>query len=273
MIEPSSTLVWSFATLSLLVASAFPAGLFWAARRLGHASADAMRAAVHAGIGVALWLGLTLAAASSGLLAFGPMPPPLVLLFIPIVGGALGLGFSRTGERLAMGLPLAALVGVHAFRFPLEIIMHRAYTEGVMPVQMSYSGLNFDVATGASAILLAILLLKRRVPLRVVRIWNWMGALLLLNVVVIAFLSAPSSLRVFLNEPANTWITHPPFVLLPTVMVFTAFMGHILIHRRLQTEFSGRTPTSDVVQATGETHHPADAGHEPASARPTRVRA
>lgn len=37
--------------------------------------------------------------------------------------------------------------------------MNRAAEEGVMPVQMSYSGFNFDILTGLSALILGLFLL------------------------------------------------------------------------------------------------------------------
>jgi hypothetical protein len=134
----------------------------------------------------------------------------------------------------AAGVPLAALVGVQAFRFPLELAMHRAYEEGLMPVQMSYSGRNFDIVTGVTAILVAGLLLAGRMPAWGVRLWNWMGLALLVNIVVIANLSTPTPFRVFMNEPANVWISRAPFVWLPAVMVLTALLGHIVVLRRLR---------------------------------------
>lgn len=155
MVKASPFLVWSFAALGVLVASAFPLGLYFAGRRLGLDAAASRRVAVAAGLGAALWLGLTLAAAARGALTFTGRPPTMALMLAGMLALALGLGLSRVGERLAAGLPLAALVGVQAFRFPLELLMHRAYEEGLMPVQMSYSGLNFDVVTGITAIAVA----------------------------------------------------------------------------------------------------------------------
>ena len=46
----------------------------------------------------------------------------------------------RSARRLALDLPVAALVGYQGFRVLVELLLHRAYTEGLMPVQMSYSG-------------------------------------------------------------------------------------------------------------------------------------
>ena len=49
------------------------------------------------------------------------------------------------------------LVGVQGFRLPLELAMHRMYERGIMPVQMSYSGLNYDILTGIRALVVAAL--------------------------------------------------------------------------------------------------------------------
>jgi hypothetical protein len=38
-----------------------------------------------------------------------------------------------------------------------------------------------------------------------------------------------------MNEPANTFITHVPWVWLPAVMVLAAVMGHALVFRWLLT--------------------------------------
>jgi hypothetical protein len=241
MVKASSFLIWTFASLSVLVALALPLGLYRASRRLGRPLAEALRVAVIAGVGAALWLGITAAAAAAGALTFTGTPPTMILMLAFILALAAGLGLSPMGGRLAAGLPLAALVGVHAFRFPLELIMHRAYEEGLMPVQMSYSGLNFDIVTGATAIAMAGLLVARRMPPWGVRLWNWMGLALLVNVVTIALLSAPTPLRVFMNEPVNVWVTRAPFVWLPAVMVLTALLGHIVVFRRLRLEARGGT--------------------------------
>lgn len=224
MNDPSPFLVWSFAALGVLVAAAFPLGL----RRAGGRW-------MVAGAGTALWLALTASAAASGALRFTGTPPTMMLLMASVLALALGIGLSGTGKRLA-GLPLAALVGVHAFRFPLELLMHRAFEEGVMPGQMSYSGRNFDIVTGITAIVVAGLLAAGRMPGWGVRAWNWMGMALLLNVMVIANLSTPSPYRVFMNEPANVWVARAPFVWLPAVMVLTALLGHIVLFRRLRMD-------------------------------------
>ncbi|WP_437619876.1 hypothetical protein [Sorangium sp. So ce1151] len=75
--------------------------------------------------------------------------------------------------------------------FPLELLMHRAALEGVMPAEMSYSGLNLDILTGARALVLAPLLALRRVPRWIVAGWNALGSALLFVMAAVALLSSP----------------------------------------------------------------------------------
>jgi hypothetical protein len=227
--EASAFLAGGFIVLAVLVLLGFLAVLHVSWRSPAHAGGE-VRAAVLA----LMWTGLTAALAASGRLSFWP-PTMLAVL---VAGFVLSFAFalSPTGRRLAATLPLWLLVGFQAFRLPLELLMHRAYEEGVMPVQMSYSGLNFDILTGATALVLGIVLAVRRVPPVWVRAWNALGVLLLLNILSIAMLSAPTPVRVFMNEPANVWITRFPFVWLPAILVQAAVIGHVLVIHRLRAK-------------------------------------
>jgi hypothetical protein len=246
MVRPSRELVAGFIVMAGVLATGFVAAVAWTERRRG---ARYQRAGI-AALATLAWLTVTGVAANAGVLRFEARPPGFVLLVPIMVIGSIVLARSELGARLAAGIPLAVLVGWQGFRLPLELLMHRAYREGLMPVQMSYSGMNFDILTGASALILAGLLLVRRAPLGLVRAWNVVGLLLLLNVMTIALLSAPTPIRVFHNQPANVWVTRFPFVWLPTVMVATALLGHLIIFRRLGMK-TRRAPGSATASFTG----------------------
>jgi hypothetical protein len=223
----------SFVAVTLLVAGLFVLAIRWSAIRTGlDARAVVRRTTVAAGLAAA-WIGVTGVAAARGALHF-QTPPTMLALFPCVLVIAIGLALSPVGRRIALGLPLAALVGYQGFRVLVELVMHRAYVEGLMPVQMSYSGRNFDIVTGLTALLLGAWLLGgERQSRGLVFAWNTLGLVLLANVVGVALLSAPTPLRVFMNEPANVWITHAPWVWLPAVMVLAALCGHVLVYRRL----------------------------------------
>jgi len=236
MVNASAVLVWSFVVLVLLVAGAFVVAVHVSQRADIQSSPSAGRSTVIACGAVVAWLALTLSLAGAGWLSFTSRPPTMGLLIAFTLGLAGALGTSRLGFSLATRIPLAALVGAQAFRFPLELMLHRAYVEGLMPVQMSYSGFNLDILTGLSAIVVALQLVRRPRSLVMVRIWNTGGIVLLANILIIALLSAPTPFRVFHNEPANVWIAHAPWVWLPTGLVVAAIVGHILVFRRLAYE-------------------------------------
>jgi hypothetical protein len=237
MVNASPFLIWSFVALALLVASAFVAAVRYASLR--QSPSRARRDTAIAGLAVAGWLALTLGLAASGRLSFTSRPPTIGVVMLVGLMLVLVVGTSRLGLKLATGIPLAALIGAQAFRFPLELLLHRAYGEGLMPVQMSYSGFNLDILSGLFAIVVALQLVRKPGSLVVARIWNAGGIVLLANIITIAILSTPTRLRVFTNEPANEWIAHAPWVWLPTVFVVAAILGHILVFRRVRHEASG----------------------------------
>lgn len=249
MVNASPVLVWSFVTLTLLVAAAFVVGVYRSAAYPQRARRDVSLATV----GTALWMGGTYALAASGRLSFTSRPPTMLVLVALTIALAISLGLSKLGARLASGIPLVALVALQGFRFPLELMLHRAYVEGLMPIQMSFSGFNFDILTGLGALFVAAVLTRRPRSLVLVRIWNTAGVVLLVNILTIAIVSTPTPLRLFQNEPGNGWIAQAPWVWLPTVLVFTALAGHVIVYRRLRAELrelTGRPSSSRGLRVT-----------------------
>jgi D-alanyl-D-alanine-carboxypeptidase/D-alanyl-D-alanine-endopeptidase len=238
-----ASLVTGFHVLPLCLAGLLVAATFVAFRRTGATTPRAAIAACVMTLGLAIWMAGTYFVAASGWLRFDTRPPTFMLMVLALVVVSVGLGVSSAGRRLAIGLPLWVLVASQSFRLPLELLMHEAYEAGLMPVQMSFSGLNYDILTGASAVVVAILVAFGRAGRRAVLAWNIVGTLLLCNIVVIALLSTPTPLRVFRTPPANTWVATAPYVWLPAVMVAFAVVGHIVIFRRLrvgEVESAGR---------------------------------
>jgi hypothetical protein len=231
----SAFLTWSFTVFGVVLA----AGFVWighiAGRRARLSPATNRRLTTVAMLATIAWLGGTWLAASSGVLSqFDRRPPPFALLVLAIVSVSIGVTWGPLGVRLLRGVPLWVLVLTQAFRCPLELVMHEAAVEGIMPVQMSYSGRNFDIVSGLTALPAALLLATGVGGRQLAIAWNILGSLLLVNIVTIAVLSTPT-FALFGPERLNTWVAYAPFVWLPAVMVTCALIGHLLIWRRLLT--------------------------------------
>jgi hypothetical protein len=223
--------VLAFVVLPVLLVLLLVCGVWLSWRRAGETSARAWRAAAWMLLASATWMGITWEVAWFGVLRrWDATPPPFLLLAATLCLIGLRLSFSTVGRRLAEHVPLWTLVGVQAFRYPLELAMHRMYERGIMPEQMSYSGRNFDIVTGVTAILVAGLLLTGRAGRKTALAWNIVGMALLLNIVGIAILSTPR-FAYFGGDRLNVWITYPPFVWLPAVLVVAALAGHLVIFR------------------------------------------
>jgi hypothetical protein len=224
----------AFVVIPVLLAAGLVWGVAGASRRLGDDPATRRRAVVTTLVGSAVWMiGTWLAAASGILRQWNATPPPFGVFVLTTIVLSVVIAFTSYGRRLAIGLPLWVLVAVQGFRLPLELAMHEMYERGVMPVQMSYEGSNYDILTGATALVVAAIVRFGRHGRVLVAVWNVFGLALLANVVTIAILGTPR-FAYFGSDQLNEWVADPPYVWLPAVMVLAALAGHLVIFRALR---------------------------------------
>ncbi len=183
-------------------------------------------------VGFVVWLVVPAWLANAGTLAqFEAVPPMLVRVVVPAAVIVTAVSLSPAGMWVAKRLPLTLLVGFQAFRLPLEIVLHQLAERGVLPVQMTFTGWNFDILTGASALVLWFLLRRGYVSPKVLKIWNVAGLLLLCTIVTLAVLAFPKPFGLF--TPQNRIVAYFPWVWLPTFLVQLALFGHLLMFRKL----------------------------------------
>ena len=183
-------------------------------------------------LSILLWMLLAALLARSGVFnRFSSTPPPITLFLLCGFAGTVAIGSSRWVRHL-ISLPLGMLVGFEAFRILVELLIHRSSTVGLAPPQMTWSGYNFDVVTGVTALLLAPF--ARVAPKGLLIAWNCLGLTLLVVVIVIAAASFPS--RFQFMHPDNTWVSDFPYVWLPSILVTAALLGHLVIFRKLVYE-------------------------------------
>lgn len=188
-----------------------------------------------------IWLLFTLIIGSSGILAdFDARPPRVLLVLFPPLVFIFLLFQSREFHELSAPLDNFWFIYPQSFRILMEFILWLLYRYKVIPVQMTFEGYNYDILVGLTAPVVAYYCFnKKSWSLKVALMWNFFGLAMLLNIVIIAQLSAPYSFRYFMNDPPNTIAFYFPFVWLPSVVVPFALILHLLSIRRLLAEIKG----------------------------------
>lgn len=166
-------------------------------------------------------------------------PPKIFLtVLLPALASVLFTIFSGSADQLIKGIDGRFLVYIQSFRILVEILLWMMLKEGLIPVQMSFEGRNFDILVGLTAPLAGYFIYRN--PFMINRplllCWNLFGLGLLLNIVTLAILSTPVSFRVFMNEPSNTIIARFPGVFIPGVFVVLAYTMHFMSIRKWYIE-------------------------------------
>jgi len=180
-------------------------------------------------LGILVWMALSAGLAWSGVLRdFSSLPPAAPVLFVSGFFLTIFVG-CYCASPAWLQLSSALLIGFQSFRILVELLIHQAVTEGIAPPQMTWSGLNLDIITGVTALMLAPF--ANRAPRRLLLAWNTLGLVLLVWVVSVATISFPTRFQIL--TPSNTWVAEFPYVWLPSILVSAALLGHILLYRRL----------------------------------------
>lgn len=184
-----------------------------------------------------VWLFIQFGLSFSGVYALHPDAlPPTIMLFgiLPPAGLITGLFLSRNGRRFIDSLSVKRLTILQITRIPVELILYALFLNGVVPELMTFEGRNFDILAGITAPLITY---PGSVRMRISRIvllaWNYICLLLLLNIVVNAFLSAPSPWQQLAFDQPNIAILYFPFCWLPTFIVPVVLFSHLASIRKL----------------------------------------
>lgn len=178
---------------------------------------------------VPLWMVITAAAAANGFYASGSMNPPRVVLFgvLPAVAFII-LIFAFARDSFVARLGLLPLTLIHFIRVPVELVLHWLSDSGSVPVEMTFSGLNFDILSGLTAVPVALIAARPGHTKRgLLLVWNFAALALLLTIVTIAVLSFPTPFQqIGLSQP-NRAVMYFPFIWLPAVIVPIVLFCHL----------------------------------------------
>lgn len=184
--------------------------------------------------GIILWMIILSIGGINGFYRQNTMPPRLILLIGP---GILLIAFAfvtKRGRAFVDSMDIKQLTLLHTIRIPVEFSLYYLFLSGTIPVLMTFEGYNYDIASGITAPAIYYLaFIAKKINSRFLLVWNFISLALLLNVVIIAILSAQTPFQRLAFEQPNTGITYFPFVWLPGVVVPIVLFSHLSAIRQL----------------------------------------
>ena len=151
-------------------------------------------------------------------------PPRFMLMMIPVIA----LSIVAYKFSAAKKLQESSLIAIHTLRILVEIGLYRLFLWGKIPQLMTFEGINFDIVFGVSAIVVLTFrfLSSSPLPLKLFRIWNYVGLIFLSIIVTVAILSSPLPIQLLAFEQPNIAVLFFPFTFLPALIVALVLLSH-----------------------------------------------
>ncbi len=185
-------------------------------------------------IGLGAWMLFQAYLAFSGFYEVQTTPPRFVALGVPPTLFIAGLFLTARGRAFIDSLDVARLTLLHTVRIAVEVVLYFLFAAKAIPELMTFAGRNLDIVAGLTAPLVYYYGFVRKIlPSSSVMLWNLTCLGLLLNIIVMAILSAPSSIQQLAFDQPNLAITHFPYVWLPSVVVPIVLFSHLVVIRFL----------------------------------------
>jgi len=161
-------------------------------------------------------------------------PPRFALLALPALLFIIALFITANGKAYLDKLDAKALTILHIVRIPVELCLYWLFLHKAIPKLMTFEGRNFDIIAGLTAPLIFYFgYVKNALNKKMLLLWNFICLGLLLNIVINAVLSAPSSFQQFAFDHPNTAILYFPFVWLPCCVVPLVLLAHLVCIKKL----------------------------------------
>lgn len=160
--------------------------------------------------------------------------PGFVLLIGPGLILTAVLFLTPKGKRFVDSFNLRMLTILHVIRIPVEITLYYVFVAKLIPELMTFEGYNYDILSGLTAPVIYYLVFEsKKLGSRALLIWNFICLGLLINILVIAILSAQTPFQRLAFDQPNIGITFFPFVWLPSVVVPIVLVSHLAAIRQL----------------------------------------
>jgi uncharacterized membrane protein YozB (DUF420 family) len=122
---------------------------------------------------------------------------------------------------------------MHTVRVPVELTLFWLFQAGLVPELMTFEGVNFDIFSGLTAPIAALVFFRSGRPWRTALvIWNAICLLLVINILTRGILSVETPFQQFGFDQPNTGVLLFPYVWLPALIVPVVVLAHLVAFRR-----------------------------------------
>jgi hypothetical protein len=174
-------------------------------------------------------------ASTTGMIDDFSLPPKLPIFIIIPAFLFIGILITRNDtSQVLKYLPVYLLIGFQGFRIIVELIIWLAYKDGIIAIEATFEGGNYDVLIGITAIPIAFYTYKERLSKGLLIFWNIAGLFILANTVKIFLFSAYFPQFIGLeNNIIDFSFMHPPLIFIAGLYMPIAVLFHGLSLKQL----------------------------------------
>jgi len=160
---------------------------------------------------------------------FTEFPKIPIFMISPLFLFTFILFLKNKNSRVLDAIPIHIPIAYQSFRAVIEVLFYFTFLKGILPVQVTFEGVNYDVLFGLSAILMGIYAFQKNASKKILIIWNIIG----IGVVAFAAFTFITSFYFpaiwgLSNSGVSPEFAQFPFLLLPSFFMPSAIFMHIL---------------------------------------------
>ena len=176
------------------------------------------------------WLIIQYTISESGFYHDLSLPPriPLFMIFPLFLFTIIFLNRNKK-SMLLQAIPIHIPIAYQSFRAIIEWLFYSTFLQGILPVQVTFEGANYDVLLGISAIVMGIYAFRKEASKKLLILWNYIG----IGIVMFAAFTFITSFYFpsiwgLENSEMPQKFNQFPFLLLPSFFMPSAIFMHIL---------------------------------------------
>ena len=146
-----------------------------------------------------VWLGIqTKIGLSNFYTVTNTFPPRFFLAVAPPLLFIIILFITKKGRRFIDSLNIKMLTILHTIRILVEVVIFWLFVNKAVPKIMTFEGYNFDIVSGLTAPLIYYFgFMRKQLNSKIILLWNIICLGLLINIIILAVLSAPFTFQKF----------------------------------------------------------------------------